>query len=230
MSWPETDAQKEYLKSIPSYITDSFFSCRSKEIPHFRRPIFFNPGASMEEGMLKTAISEFMYQTEPGKPKLEKQWVIFRLIFYLFPHLIISYLYLFFHLVYVSINPCAFRKETIPLVVLILIWGMVSLCVMKKNFDYIEKNLTKKDSTNISNKEKTPLFGFLPSKIALMAKYKTSCLYDFSETLNPNKIVNIAFTLVFAIFLVLLGLVLQYNCPDPDKLPSNSCQQEKKNE
>jgi len=230
--WPETKKQKEYFKSIPSRITsnssfdedkyerkkclfcyisiivyrnflkikEDLFFCKYTYLKltcYFNRPVFFNPQGSIQEGLLRAAIADFFAVEKKSKFALN-------IFVYFIPHVLVSFCYLLLNLL------CAFRyhpynnqKETISLVVLIVVWAFVSIFVLYKQYISIKLfyDMDKK------------LFSFSPKNVEDFAARKMQRNKIFTNEFDPKKVISIIYIAAVAIYLAILNLVMQYGEP-----------------
>lgn len=196
------------IQNFSATLLESCFFSKNVKIrstPYFNRPVFFNPRGSFEEGMIKTAIADFF-----ASKRNDKNSSIILLVIYLFPHVWISYLYLFINLVciYLTGNPYAHQKETIPLIILILLWLIASIFVLTIQYKFIYGNLIKDDKTAKDYKQ---LFRFAPARIIQPARMKIGKNREVLKILKPTLTIPIANTLVFIAYLTVINLVLQYD-------------------
>jgi hypothetical protein len=199
------------IKIFLATLLESCFLCKCvkiKSTPYFHRPVFFNPKGSFEEGMLKTAIADFFVPKRNDKISS-----ILLLVIYLFPHVWISYLYLFINLacIYLTGDPYTHQKETIPLIILILLWLLASVFVLTIQYKFIVNNLTQYDKK---------MFNFAPARIIQPARRKIGKNREIFKTLKPKITIPAASWLVFTAYLTVLNLVLQY-AEQKEKEPVN---------
>lgn len=203
-AWPQIRGQKEYFrKYVPARISEErkkICCCLKNKVTtkYFYRPVFFNPGRSLQEGLLRTAIASFIAEDEK-RPLIN----IMLLIFYFLAPVWVSFLYLLLKLmiIFVHGNPGAEKSTTVFLIVEIVIWAILSILFLFRQFLFI-KNLSIIDSK---------LFSLVTAKIGVKMEEKIQVNKETIEYLNPKITIPVVSAFTFIVYLALLNLVLQYD-------------------
>jgi hypothetical protein len=192
--------------SLESFIFRRFVFMKSSY--YTNSPVFFNTQGSIQEGLLRAAIADFF----ADKKKFMKNIFI-----YYVPHVWISFLYLSANLLFIfRWHPYKNQNETIPLLILIVSWAVVSMPILFKQYmsiklfyDYDEK-----------------LFRFAPKIVSNLSKKKMRLNDNFVKSFDPKKTFGLLHAAAFGSYLVILNLVMQYE--DPSKTETNKPAAEQK--
>ncbi len=217
-AWPKTRGQEEYFKNVPARITFSSCADRNKyhndimkdkrkrkyiqmKTSYFHRPVFFNLGRSLQEGMLRTAIASFIAADEK-RPLVN----IMLLIFYFLAPVWVSFIYLSSKLMIIFLrggNPGEKKLITVFLIVQIVIWAILSILFLIRQSLFIK-------SLSVRNNK---LFSLAPAKIGVQMEKKMRVNKETMEYLNPKVTIPVVSAFTFLVYLALLNLVLQYETP-----------------
>ncbi len=172
--------------------------CFLKFNSYVKQPVYFNPQGSLQEGLLRAATADFF------AAKTEKEFIYYIFIYYI-PHVSVSFLYLFLNLLWsFRCHPFENQNETIPLVVLIIVWAMISIFVLLQQYSSIQFFYAYEEG----------MFRFSPKIVSFLVKRKMIKNYNFIKFFKPKKTMPIINAAAVAIYLAVLNLVLQYDKPE----------------
>jgi hypothetical protein len=172
-----------------------FLGCdESKSTPYFQRPVFYTPGKSLQEVILRTGTASF-FAAKSKKSAVD----ILALIFYYFSHIWVSYIYLFLQLFCIFITGSRPGDNIVlRFVVPIILWAIITMFALINQFRFINGPLAKYDRE---------LFLSAPPNLSEIIKIKMQTNRDTMKYLP--KALSIIMGLTFVVYLTLVNLVLQ---------------------
>ncbi|WP_446009242.1 hypothetical protein [Candidatus Electrothrix sp.] len=173
---------------------------------YFKRPVYYSPERSLQEALLRTGIASFIARTRRHeKPSL---YSLISFATYYFAHIWVSYLWLFFQLLYIFITGTRPEDSTmLHFVVPIICWAAVTILSLLAQFRFMNGPHFKYDND---------LFLLAPPKFEEIIKRKMRINQSTMQYLP--KLLSAVGLLTLGVYLALVNLIMQADDPSKKNL------------